>query len=74
MLGRYKVAQVSHAYVDAIHRAITKRAPYRANRTLALLSKMFSLAIKWGWRSDNPARWVERNQEQRRERYLTPDE
>ena len=32
---------------------------------------MFSLAIRWGWRSDNPCKGVERNQENKRHRYLT---
>ena len=35
------------------------------------LSKMFSLAIRWGWRSDNPCKGIERNQESKRQRYLT---
>ena len=35
---------------------------------------MFSLAMKWGWRGDNPARGIEKNAEETRERYLTPDE
>ncbi len=63
-LGRLKVADVKFADIDAVHRAITKRGrPYRANRTLALLSRMFTMAIKWHMRTDNPCRGVERNQE-----------
>jgi integrase len=41
---------------------------------LALVSKMFSLAIKWGWRTDNPCRGVERFPEAKRARYLAPEE
>jgi integrase len=48
--------------------------PYRANRVLALLSKMFSLSVRWEMRPDNPVRGVERNPEQKRSRYLKPDE
>ena len=33
-----------------------------------------SLAIKWGMRADNPCKGIERNPEERRERYLTPAE
>lgn len=73
-LGREKVADIRFTDIDALHRAITKRAPYAANRTIAVLSKMFSFAIKKEWRSDNPARGIERNTEQPRHRYLTPDE
>jgi len=45
-----------------------------ANRTLAVLSRMLSLSIRWGWRTDNPARGTERNQEQKRTRYLSQPE
>ena len=71
-----KVTEIAFADCDALHRKITTRAkhPYRANRVLALLSKMFALAIRWGWRTDNPCKGVERNVEHNRERYLTGDE
>ena len=35
---------------------------------------MFSLAIKWGWRTDNPCRGIEFNHEEKRERFLSPEE
>jgi integrase len=72
-LGRMKVAAVSYTDIDALHRAITARgSPTHANRVLALLSRMFSLAIKWGWREgSNPAKGIERNTEHKRHRYLT---
>jgi hypothetical protein len=35
---------------------------------------MFSLSIRWGMRSDNPTQGVERNNEERRYRYLSGDE
>jgi integrase len=73
-LGMMKVAAVSVADIDAFHRQISKRAPTHANRVLAVLSKMFSLAIRWGLRSDNPCKGIERNQEQKRHRYLTGPE
>jgi hypothetical protein len=58
-LGRAKVAAVSHADVDGFHRRLSTRAPTHANRTLAVLSRMFNLSIRWGWRADNPCRGVE---------------
>jgi integrase len=70
-LGRMKVAAVSPADTDGFHHRLSARAPTHANRTLAVLSKMFSLAIRWGWRNDNPCRGIERNQEHKRVRYLT---
>jgi len=70
-LGKTKVAAVSHADVDGFHHRLSARAPTHANRTVAVLSRMFNLAIRWGWRSDNPCKGVERNQENKRHRYLT---
>src|SRR3954447_9784389 len=45
-LGKAKVAAVSHSDIDAFHHKLSARAPTHANRTLAVLSKMFSLAIR----------------------------
>ena len=74
-LGRRKVADVAYSDIDALHRQVTQRgARYRANRTVAILSKMFSLAIKWQLRPDNPAKGIERNQESKRQRFLAAGE
>jgi integrase len=69
--GPIKVAVVSHTDIDTFHRRLSTRAPTHANRTLAVLSKMLSLAAKWGMRADNPCRGVERNAEAKRIRYLS---
>jgi integrase len=70
-----KVADIRFEDVDALHRRITKSgSTYAANRCVAVLSKMFSLAIRWRMRSDNPARGIERNPESKRKRYLSADE
>lgn len=74
-LGRLKVANVTFADIDCVHRAITKRGrPYRANRVLALLSRIFTMAVRWHMRADNPCRGIERNQEHKRRRYLSANE
>jgi integrase len=70
-LGRTKVAAVSHGDVDGFHHRLSARAPRHANHTVAVLSRMLNLAIRWGWRTDNPCKGVERNQENKRHRYLT---
>jgi integrase len=69
-----KVADVVHADCDALHRRISKTSPYSANRYAAVLSKLFALAVRWGWRLDNPAKGIERNVEHHRRRYLAGDE
>src|SRR5262249_18083198 len=61
--------------IDALHRKITKTgSTYAANRCVAVLSKMFSLAVRWRWRETNPAKGIERNREYHRRRYLSGDE
>jgi integrase len=74
-LGEVKIADVDHSAVSRLHRTITKagHAP-RANAVKRLLSKMFKLAMLWGYRSDDPTVGVVMNTETPRERYLTPDE
>jgi integrase len=70
-----KVADVSFTDCDSLHRMVSKTgATYVANRTIAVLSKMFNLAIKWGMRETNPAKGIERNTEYGRRRYLSGDE
>src|SRR5947207_3349726 len=74
-LGSRKVEAITFSDIDGLHRKLTKEnGPYVANRVAALLSKMFALAIRWAMRTDNPAKGIERNQEERRYRYLTGDE
>jgi len=84
-LGRNtKVADVHHGDIVAMHWKITEsRRPVRANRILAICSKMFSLALvpKAGetlpWRNalvGNPCKGVERNREEGRERFFSQAE
>ena len=74
-LRHLKVADVAFTDIDALHRKITDTgSPYAANRCVAVLSKMFSLAVRWRMRSDNPCKGVEKNQEAKRKRYLSGDE
>ena len=49
----------------------SRSAPTGSSRCSARRS---TSAIRWGWRSDNPASGVRRNHEEKRERYLTPKE
>ena len=72
-LGAQKVADVARRDVEAILLGLSK-TPYRANRVRALLSKMFSLAVQWGWRADNPVLGIPKYQEEMRERWLRQEE
>ena len=74
-LRNHKVADVSFSDIDRLHRAITKRgATYVANRVVSLASKMFSLSVKWGYRTDSPTKGIEMNPEHARHRFLSGDE
>lgn len=72
-LRRKRVADVTSTDIEDVKRRLADK-PVTANRYLALLSKVFSLAMRWEMRSDNPVKGIERNHEDRRERYLSPAE
>ena len=72
-LGKLKVVDVRFGHIDKLHQSL-KNKPYRGNRVVALLSKMFSLAVKWDMRTDNPAKGIERFNEEPRERFLSQAE
>ena len=72
-LARLKADAVERRDIESLHHSF-KATPYRANRVLSLLSKMFSLAVEWKWRPDNPVRGIPRYLEDKRERWLSTDE
>ncbi len=74
-LGRYRIVDFTRADLAKLHHAM-RATPAHANRVVALCSKLFNLAERWGLRPDgtNPARHVEKFREQKRERYLNPGE
>ncbi len=74
-LGKRKVADISRHDVTRLHHGL-RDGPYQANRVIAIISKMFNLAERWGLRSDgsNPCRHVEKFYERKRERMLSPAE
>lgn len=69
------VSDVTRADVDRLHKGMSS-TPYEANRVLALLSRLMSLAEAWGMREQgtNPCRYVQRYKEQPRARYLSAAE
>ncbi len=79
-----KVADVHVGDIEAMHRQISEaNGPVRANRVLAIASKLFSLALKplagenKPWRdaaAGNPCKGVERNPEESKERFFSEAE
>ena len=74
-LGMMPLGMVERAHVSALHYRL-RETPRAANRALAVLSKMFSLAAAWGLVADgsNPCRAVRKYREKKRERFLSRDE
>jgi integrase len=74
-LGGKLAGDVTRADISRLHHKL-RATPYAANRVLAVLSKMFALAEKWGERPDgsNPCRHVEKYPERKRERMLSAEE
>jgi len=72
-LGSEKVTAIGQRDVETLH-AEMKDRPYQANRVLALLSKMFNLAVQWELRRDNPVKGIQRYEEEKRDRWLRDEE
>ena len=74
-IGKLPVTEVQRSDIAALHHGL-RHTPYQANRTLAVLSKMFNLAELWELRPDgsNPCRHVKRFKEEKRERFLSDEE
>ena len=74
-LGNRRVADVTRGDVAALHHRM-HATPYAANRTLGILSAMFTAAELWELRpqGSNPCRYVKRFRERRRERFLSDGE
>lgn len=74
VLGKRKTTKIEHDDIVELHSSLTRRSgPYTANRAIAILSRVFNLALRKSG-GVNPAKGVERNQEIKRNRYLRSDE
>ncbi len=74
-LGSRAMPDISKQDIARFHSGMSDR-PGAANRSLALLSKMFNLAELWGVRPDysNPCRHIEKFKERKIERFLSGEE
>ena len=70
-----KLTDLSRNDVARLHAKIGATAPYRANRLVALLRKMFNLARDWGlYLGENPATRIQFFREESRDRFVQPEE
>jgi len=69
--GRTRIVDLTRQDVIRVHTKMA-RIPVTANRLVALMSHMMSMAMKWNLRPDgqNPCKGVEKFKEKRREVYL----
>ena len=74
-LGKVKARDLDRPAVAKWHQGM-RDTPRQANHALAVLSKMMSLAEFWGHRTQgrNPCKGVPRFPENKRQRYLNPEE
>lgn len=74
-LGQFHVADVERTDIARLHQKL-KDIPYQANRILAVLSSMFTLAEKLGVTQNkaNPCRHIDKYRERKVERYLNKEE
>ena len=75
--GHLPARHIKRADVAALHAHIGQRHPYEANRVVELLSKMFTLARRWGFLEEealNPAHDIDKFKEHKRDRWATPEE
>ena len=80
-----RLSSIRQSDVASLHVRLSKKelkpgakvetgGPYTANRTLALLRKMFAVARTAGYRGDNPTEGIRKFPEHQRERFLATDE
>lgn len=71
-LGRTPVSAITREDVERLHLSLA-HTPTTANRVRSLLSKLFSLAERWGLRepNSNPCKHLEKFPEKARHRYLS---
>lgn len=73
-LGDKRLGEIGRRDIEDMHHRVSQKFPVAANRAVSLCSALFATAERWGLLTDNPATKVERNTEEGRERYLTPEE
>lgn len=72
-LGNQQIMHVSRRAIEDLHHQLEKTST-QANRVLSVLSKMFTLAQEWSWRSDHPVKGIKRYDEQTRDHWLQKEE
>lgn len=74
-LKNKKISQITKTDIEKLHQKIhDNNGKYIANRTISLLKVMFNKAIEWGCGIENPAQYIKKYKEIKRDRFLQPNE
>ncbi len=73
MLGKKRLDAIRKSDVAKLHNSLSA-TPTSANRALALLAAVYNVAIDWGYTETNPCLGIRKFKENRRERFLAPNE
>lgn len=75
-LGSRLVKDLTYTDIRKFYNEVKKKTPVRANRSIAMLSKLFNIAEKEGWRPAgvNPCRQIDQIAEKPRKRVLSVEE
>jgi len=80
-IGTVRLEKLTRREMRAMHRKMTEKAPYEANRTLQLVRASINFALSdGGWRpadlveGENPATRIKLNKEKARREWVQPDE
>ena len=71
--GAWKITDITTRDLQFLQNDLQKTA-YAANRVRSLLSRMFNVAIQWGWMTTNPIKGVTKYKEHQRKRWLNNEE
>ena len=70
-----RISDITKMQIQKLHEDIgEKNGLYQANRTLERLKSMYNRAIEWGWDGINPCNGIKKNKEEKRDRFIHPEE
>jgi integrase len=75
--GAVRLDAITRSDIAKFHGSIGKQYPYGANRLIEQLSKMYQLAVLWGYVPENyanPTKGIQSFKEEKRDRWVKPDE
>jgi integrase len=74
-LNNKRISDIQRSDIERLHNKIKdEKGVYAANRSLALLSKIYNKAIDWGFENNNPCKGIQKFKEKSRDRFLQGDE